>query len=184
MKIEEQVLLNELKNRNYKVYEALFYDYYPSLIRFAEGYVFNRQVCEDIVQSTFIFIWENVNKIEITSSFKAYLYTTIKNKCLNHLRAIHIQDKHNLLYLEATLNSHDTSKIEDPEILKKIDIAISELPEKMANIFKLKYLQGKKNSEVAEILQVSENTVKTQLQRAKFKLRKLLAKSTAVNFIL
>jgi len=184
MRVEEKVLINEIKNRNYKVYEALFYDYYPSLIRFAEGYVFNRQVGEDIVQSTFIYIWENANKIEIQTSLKAYFYTTIKNKCLNHLRSLRIQDKHNILYLEATLNSNDTSKIEDPEILKKINDAINELPEKMADIFKLKYVQGKKNKEVAEILKVSENTVKTQLQRAKAKLRTLLVKSIAVIFIL
>jgi len=53
----------------------------------------------------------------------------------------------------------------------------------MAEIFKSKYLEGKKIAEIAQLHHISENTVKTQLKRAKEKLRKVLIKSTLLNFL-
>lgn len=54
MKVEDKILLGEIKNRNRKVFEALFYEYYPHLIRYAEGFLFDKQACEDIVQGLFV----------------------------------------------------------------------------------------------------------------------------------
>jgi len=58
------------------------------------------------------------------------------------------------------------------------------LPLHMAEIVKLKYLDGKKLKEIAQINQITENTVKTQLLRAKGKLRKILVETTSLNFFL
>jgi RNA polymerase sigma-70 factor (family 1) len=166
-----------------KVYEALFSNYYPQLVRFAEGYIFDKQACEDIVQNLFINFWENAEKINLDSSVKAYFFQSVKNRCLNHLRDLQIHDRHNLLYLEALMNQENYEEIQDPEVIIHINAAISQLPEQMASIFKLKYLECKKIREIAEINQISENTVKTQLQRAKDKLRMILVESTNLKFI-
>lgn len=184
MNIEEKILIKEIRKRNYNVYKTLFAEYYPFLLRYAEGFVFDRQVCEDIVQNIFIHIWENADAIKITSSLKSYFYTSVKNRCLNHLRSLQISDKHKLLYLEAAINSGDPSNWEDSELVDKIKNAIEKLPEKMSEIFKLKYLDGKKNKEISDLLEISENTIKTQLQRAKTKIRELLLQTTSLNFIL
>ena len=183
MQIEDKILFNEIKNRNLKVYEALFSNYYPQLVRFAEGYLFDKQECEDIVQNLFIYFWENAEKIDLDLSVKAYLFQSVKNRCLNYLRDLHIRDRHNLLYLEGLLNLEDYSELQDPEIIIQINAAIAQLPAQMARIVKLKYLDGKKLIEIAQINQISENTVKTQLMRAKGKLRKLLAETTSLNFL-
>ncbi len=182
MLIEDKILFNEIKNRNLKVYEALFSNYYPQLVRFAEGYLFDKQECEDIVQNLFIYFWENADKISLELSVKSYFFHSVKNRCLNHLRDLNIRDRHNLLYLEGLMNLEDYSGLQDPEIIIHINAAISQLPEQMAKIFKLKYLEGKKISEIAQIHQITENTVKTQLLRAKGKLRKLLTETTSLNF--
>ena len=182
MFIEDKILFNEIRNRNIQVYEALFTNYYPPLVRFAESYVFDKQECEDIVQNLFIFFWENVEKITIDSSIKAYFYQSVKNRCLNHLRNLQIHDRHNLLYIEAFLNQNNYEELQDPEIIIQINAALSQLPKRMAEIIKLRFLDGKKIAEIAQISQISENTVKTQLQRAKDKLRKILVESTSLNF--
>ena len=182
MHIEDKILFNEIKNRNLKVYEALFSNYYPHLVRFAEGYLFDKQECEDIVQNLFIYFWENADKISLDHSVKSYFFNSVKNRCLNHLRDLNIRDRHNLLYLEGLLNVEDYSEFQNPEIIIQINAAIEQLPEQMAKIFKLKYLEGKKISEIAQINQITENTVKTQLLRAKDKLRKLLTETTSLNF--
>lgn len=184
MLVEDKILFNEIKNRNLKVYEALFTNYYPQLVRFAEGYIFDKQECEDIVQNLFIYFWENAEKVNLDLSIKSYFYQSVKNRCLNHLRDLQIHDKHNLLYLEAMLNQENYEELQDPEIIVQINAAIAKLPEQMAEIIKLKYLEGKKLMEIARMNQISENTVKTQLQRAKDKLRKILAESSSLKFIL
>ena len=184
MLIEDKILFNEIKNRNLKVYEALFSNYYPGLVRFAEGYLFDKQVCEDIVQNIFVYLWENAEKINFEVSVKAYFFQSVKNGCLNHLRNLQIRDRHNLMYIEALLNREDADGSEDPEIILQIRHAISRLPEQMAGVFNLKYLEGKKLKEIASIKQISENTIKTQLLRAKDKLRKILLETTTVKFIL
>ncbi len=99
MAIEDKIVFSEIKNRNLKVYEALFKDYYPQLVRFAEGYIFDRQACEDIVQTLFVYFWENAETVELEVSVKAYFFQSVKNRCLNHLRDLHIHDRHNLLYM-------------------------------------------------------------------------------------
>lgn len=182
MKIEDKILLSEIKNRNPKVFESLFSEYYPHLTRFAEGYIFDKQVCEDIVQNLFIYFWENTHRLEIQVSLKYYFYQSVKNRCLNYLRDIHVHDKHNILYMEALYNEDDSSEWVDLEIVKKVQEAIAQLPPQMAELFKQKYLFGRKYHEIAKINNISENTVKTQLKRAKGKMRKLLIDSSSVRF--
>lgn len=184
MNIEDKILFNEIKKRNKKVFETLFYEYYPHLTRYAEGFIFEKHACEDIVQSLFVNFWENSERINIETSLKAYFYQSVKNRCLNHLRDLQIHDRHKLLYLEAALNDDDSSDWIDPEISFKIQEAIDKLPPQMAELFKQKYFEGKKYRELAELHDISENTVKTQLQRAKEKLRAILLDSTSLRFFL
>jgi len=183
MHSEDKILLNEIVKRNIKVYEALFFKYYPQLVRFAEGYLFDKQACEDIVQTVFIYFWENTERINITFSLKAYFFEAVKNKCINHLRDIQIHDRHNLLYLEMLMNHENYEELEDSDIMVHINSAIAQLPEQMAKIFKLKYLKNKKIHEIAQISYITENTVKTQLLRAKGKLRILLLENTSISFL-
>jgi DNA-directed RNA polymerase specialized sigma24 family protein len=80
MQIEDKILFNEIKNRNLKVYESLFSNYYPQLVKFAEGYLFDKQECEDIVQNLFVYFWENAEKINLGLSVKAYFFQSVKNR--------------------------------------------------------------------------------------------------------
>lgn len=184
MKVEDKILLGEIRNRNRKVFEALFYEYYPHLTRYAEGFLFDKQACEDIVQNLFIYFWENTNRIDIQLSFKSYFYQSVKNRCMNYLRDIHIRDKCKILYWEALLNEDDSPGWVDLEIIKNVQDAIAMLPPQMAELVKQKYLLGRKCREIAELNNISENTVKTQLKRAKEKMHKMLLDSTALRFFL
>ena len=183
MQIEEKILFKEIQKGNKEVFEALFHEYFPVLSRYAESFIFDRQASEDIVQDLFMCLWVNANQVTIHKSLNAYLYLSIKNRSLNYLRNLHIQDKHNLLYLEAMLNEDHTYNWIGREVIEKIKIAIDQLPPQMASVFKLKYLQGKKQKEIAESMKISKNTVKTQIYRGKEKLRKQLLELTSLNFI-
>ena len=183
MLVEEKILFNEIKNRNRDVYEALFCNYYSKLVRFAEGYLFDKHASEDIVQDLFIHFWENAEKITLDISLKSYFFQSVKNSCLNHIRDLKIHDRHNLLYLQALLNQENYEEVYDPEIIFQISTAIAQLPIQMAEIFKLKFLNDKKIMEIAQMKHISKNTVKTQLQRAKEKIRKTLIESTLLRLL-
>ena len=184
MKIEDKILLDEIRKRNSKVFEMLFRDYYSTLIRYADGFVFDKTVSDDIVQNFFIYLWEKGETLEIKSSLRAYFYQSVRNRCLNYLRDLRVKDKHDLLFLEASLNSDDPSFWQDTELVDQINQALESLPKEMRDIFTMKYLKGAKTKEIASLKKISSNTVKTQLQRAREKLKKRLIETTSINFFL
>lgn len=184
MRAEEKIIVNEIRKGNKQVYEALFAEYYDSLVRFAQSFVFDQQECEDIVQELFVHIWENSSHINITTSVKAYFYQAIRNKCINYIKSIKVKDKNQMMYADAIVNSEEDLEIFDIKLIESVKESIEELPEQMAKVFKLKLVEGKKREEIAEELGVSVNTVKTQLLRAKTKLREMLKERTHLIFIL
>ena len=181
MENSDQLILNELRKKNKHVFEAIFQEYYQPLLRFAERIVFNRDVCEDIIQSVFISLWENANSIQIRESLQAWLYQSVRYKGLVYLRDLNIHDKHKLIYLENMISEMvESEQNNTSELTKKINNAIEKLPYEMKKIFRLKYLEGLEVKEIATYFQISENTVKTQLKRAK---RKLCGQLSRVSFI-
>ena len=184
MNIEEKILLNEIKKQNRDVFERLFEQYYPILVKFSEGYLYDLQACEDIVQSFFITFWTNSEKLNIKTSLKAYFFTSVKNLCLNRIRDLKVQDKNEVLYVESLINSQAENLEIDSDIIELISVAVKSLPKQMAEIFYQKYFEGKQLKEIAKDLDVSDGTVKTQLFRGRSILREKLLKSTNITFLL
>ena len=175
MKLSEKLLVSQIKARNRIAFEIMFKEYYLQLVRLAEGMLFDSKLSEDIVQDLFLSLWNNAKKLSLEKSLKGYLYKSIRNRCLNELKKLHIYDK-NLLQYEGILNSDNLESEDDPkeDLIKKVMVVLELLPEKMKTIVKMKYLHKKKHQEIAESLSITENTVNTQLTRAKKKLRNFL----------
>ncbi|WP_163715673.1 RNA polymerase sigma-70 factor [Mangrovibacterium lignilyticum] len=184
MRIEDRILFNEIKQGNRKVFEALFYEYYPGLVRFAENFVFDSAVCEDLVQTLFLYFWEHAQGMDIQRSLKSYFYQSVRNRCLNYLRDLQVEDKHKLLFVEASLDCDDPDFTKDVDLSREVEEAIESLSEQMRELFLLKYRDGKRTKEIAEQKGISENTVKTHLLRAKEKLRRKLSDNTSLIFFL
>ena len=184
MNFEDQILFNEIKKGNKAVYESLFSEYYKHLVYFANKYLYDQQASEDIVQDLYVYIWDNAKKLDIHTSIKAYFYQSLKNRCINYLKSLKVKDEKNIIYVEAMLDSGDESTFYDPELLERIKQVIDQLPPQMSKIMRMKYIEGLKQAEIAENLNVSVNTVKTQLQRAKNKIREKLFLVTGIMFIL
>lgn len=168
------LILDEIRKKNEKVFKTFFDKHYKELVVYANGYLFDKDSSEDIVQEIFIYIWENAYKLNIETSLKSYLYAMVRNKCLNYLKSIKLTDSFELLDFNINLitehvfnsTTEEDKKIVYHQILKIIDT----LPEKMQQVVKLKFLHNYKYSEIASELDVSVNTVKTQLKRAKLKI--------------
>ena len=177
MKAEDQILFSKIQQGNRPAFQALFDRYYAPLTRFAEQFVASRPVAEDIVQSFFVHFWERADTLHVHTSLKAYCYHAVRNRCLNHLRSLRIEDQHHLLYLEALMREADDEDALDADLRQTLAQIIAALPPKMAEIVHLRYQENKPYQEIATLLNITQNTVKTQLQRAKFKMRQSLAAS-------
>ncbi|MET7030313.1 RNA polymerase sigma-70 factor [Sediminicola luteus] len=169
----------EIQKHNKFVFKKLFESLYEDLVFFANGYLFDVSASEDIVQETFIQLWEKAETITIKNSLKAYLYSMVRNRCLNYLKTIKITDSSNILDFQAIIVSDydlDDYTNEDKEIIYSQILKIIEtLPAKMQTIVKLRFMNNYKYSEIAEEMNVSVNTVKTQLKRAKIKISSLIS---------
>jgi len=173
--INDQIIISELRKGNKDVFQAVFHQYYPMLAGFAHRYIYEEDVCEDLIQDVFATLWEKRNDHEI-GTLKSYLFTAVKNKCLGYLRHLNVRDKHEVFLIEAYFESSGESLIHS-ELVDKIKEVLSEMPDNMRFIFEQKYLNGLTAVEIAEDLDVSTNTINTQLKRAKKKIRMELLKS-------
>ncbi len=173
------LILAEIRKGNQAVFERFFLKNYASLVHYAYGYLFDRQASEDIAQEVFLYVWENANNIHVKKSLKGYVLAMVRNRCLNYLKTVKITDRDNFIELNINLTTEYADILKEEEenirtsyhqVLKIIDI----LPEKMKEIVKLKLIYGYKYSEIAEELNISINTVKTQLKRAKLKITQMV----------
>lgn len=163
------ILLQEIRDGNQEGFQRLFHLYYDSLVIYAEGYLFDRASSEDVVQEVFIYFWENANNITITTSVKGYLYKMVRNRGLNYLKTLKITDDLEILEYADNEFSYDTYDLQEERRRKfnKILLLVEAMPKRMKAIFNLKYRQHYSYSEISNELNISTNTIKTQLKRAK-----------------
>lgn len=162
-------------------FEDIYLSYFSKMKHFATEYVISDEDAENIVQDVFVELWENKEMLNMHMNLIAYLFTTIKNKCLNHMRhkivvqntATKMQEEY-LISLRMNLDSleaFDNKLFSDQDIEKIINRALDSLPEKCRTIFFMSKIEGKKQKEIAQELNISTNTVGTQIGIAYKKLR-------------
>lgn len=112
--------------------------------------------------------WEQRETKEITTSIRAYFYSSVRNACLNQLKHLKIKDKYKQEQeRELTFNSsQDQNDLELSELDQKIHNAINAMPEGRRKIFILSRFDGLKYQEIAEKLNISIKTVENQMGEA------------------
>lgn len=166
-------LIASLKRNEAHALSVLFDNYYEKLYIFAEKFIYDPDKAHDIVQELFVHLWENRATLTITSSLSHYLFTAVRNRCLNYLRSLRIEDLQNQRYLEAHIDSYTLDVVEEQEALEQLKRMIEQLPPQCRTIVELRILKGLKYKEIARQMNVSENVVKVQIHRAYQKLSTL-----------
>jgi RNA polymerase sigma-70 factor (family 1) len=134
----------------------------------------DRPAAEDIVKDTFIKLWLKQQDFGTPQNVKAFLYITVRNACLNYLRHMQVREatQKELTYLGMDReDAHVLNNMIKTEVMHEIYAEIEKFPKKRRYIFKLAYLEGMKNEEIANLLNISISTVKTQKARAILALR-------------
>jgi RNA polymerase sigma-70 factor, ECF subfamily len=175
----EKYIIDSIKSGDKKAYEMLFKGYYSNLCKYARNIVRNEATAEDLVMDIFIKIWESGTELVINTSLPGYLYRCVHNHCLNYLTRKHKQ------FIELNDETIDRlNKIIPPDMLddananmnltvlqSKIEKGIEQLPEACRKIFVMSRTEELSHNEIANRLNISENTVKVQIYRALVKLR-------------
>ena len=164
-----------LKRRDEAALSVLFDTYYEKLYLFAEKYIYDSDKAHDIVQDVFLKIWENAERLELTSSIQHYLFVSVRNGCLNYLKSLQIEDRNNRKYAEAYIESQNVDMVDDEELLARVRQVLDELPEKCREVCLLRFVEGYKYAEIAARLDMNDNTVKAQLHRGMERLKQAFA---------
>lgn len=165
---EEKILISLMKAGNSYAFEKLYFSYSKRLYNFAFNILKCKEDAEGIVQNVFTKIWETRSEINTELSFGGYIFRIAKNMMLNQLKK-KIIEKEYLNYLLAT--PEDTSlpveqEVNFMELSMEIERIINELPEKRSKIFRLSREEGLTYREIAEKMDISVNTVNTQISKS------------------
>ena len=154
--INQEDFIRRLQQREKEAFQELFYSWHRPLCFFASRIIKDQDVAEDLVQDVFVAFWKyDLSAFPNEKTIRTFLYTSVRNGCLNYLRDLEIRAR------------NDRKAVPESEVVTELFEAIDELLERCREIFYMAYLQEKEEKQIAELLRVSVNTVKTQKQRAK-----------------
>lgn len=156
--------------------EKIFNDYYEALCLYAFKLTKDHSLAEDVVQDAFFVLFKNEHIVKLDATdVVSYLYGTVRNMCLNQFRREKVIERYwqKVSYADKVDAKFDMELIYS-EVLTSVYKIIENMPEGCAKVFRLGYLEGLSNKEVAEKLNISTNTVKTQKRRGMIMLRKNL----------
>ncbi|MEM7485989.1 MAG: RNA polymerase sigma-70 factor [Bacteroidota bacterium] len=175
-------LVAQIKKSDQNAFNVLFDCMWEPLFTYAASIIMNTGVAKDLVQDVWVDFWQRKEDLEI-QNIKAYLYKAIRYRCYNHLRDI----KFNKTQIEMANTIGVSSEVEKQQdvidLSERINDAISRLPQKSQEIFRLSRLNDISNKEIAKRFNISQRTVENQISFALRKIRKDLSVLRAVFFI-
>ena len=180
--MEEKELLKMLSSNRNEAYEYLYDNYYTPLVLFADHYVSNQDVAHDLVQEVFIALLDIKTRFDNLLHLKSYLYNSLRNRCLNHLRHEKIKQE----FLQEELYRSDEffeQKAIEEDVYSILVSAIENLSPQNKEVMLLT-LDGLSNAEIAGRLRLSVETVKTYKKSSKKKIVAYLAMKEYPAFLL
>lgn len=167
-----------LRKREKAIFQLLFEYYYRPLCFFGTKIIHDRDAAEDIVQEVFVNFWKHdLTGFPNFKTVKTFLYNSVQNRSLNYLRDLNTRNR-NYQHLELTEDDEEHFIYHQirSEITAEVFAAVEELPDRCREIFKMAYIEEQEEKEIALLLNVSVNTIKTQKLRAKNYLKGRLGK--------
>lgn len=169
-----------------KTFEEHFRKNFKGLCFFALQYLKDHDLAKEIVQESFVSLWEKRDTIDPAGSLKSYLSTTVKNRCINYLRDHKKFDRSLIEFegLDPYNNYMEQDHLVAEELKTKIEEATNELPEKCREVFLKNRHEHMKYQEIADELNISIKTVEAQMSKALKHMREKLAEYITVLLIM
>jgi RNA polymerase sigma-70 factor (family 1) len=150
--------------------------HHKPLLYFATRLVKDSALAEDLVEDSFLKLFEKRNTIQSEDTLKGFLFTTVRNACLDKIKQQKLRSVHNIqyAYLTETIKKTVVEEMIRTETFALILKAIEDLPPATQKVFKLFYLEEKSYDEIAAHLNRADGTIRNQKKQALQMLRKKL----------
>jgi RNA polymerase sigma-70 factor (ECF subfamily) len=158
----DEQIMQRIMDKDPGAFSELYDKNYRKLFLFAKSLVGEAEEARDIVTESFIKLWSQDNSYSHMGHLQVYLYTVIKNSCIDYLRRDKLRTKieNHLSQAETIHENVIERKYQEAELVQMLYERINQLPERMQQVFKLTYLDGYSRTEVAQMLNLSENTIR------------------------
>lgn len=167
------LFVDKIRKGSISAYREMYMDLFPRLSSYANNYLKDVEASDDIVQDVFLKLWENRRDLNIHISIKGFLYKSVKNACLNHIKKQAYNESKiseiQLLQMEAMGDHY----VLQEEVQSKLHKAINKLPEKCKQVMLLT-LSEYSVHEIKDQMSITENTIKTHKKKAYSILRQVL----------
>ncbi|MCT4672023.1 MAG: RNA polymerase sigma-70 factor [Prolixibacteraceae bacterium] len=168
MSEQQNQLFVKVKAGDIHAFQKLFEDYYTSLFYYACKFVDN-EMARDKVHDIFILLWQKKEQIEIQTSVSAYLFRMVRNKCLQEIEKQKVRDRYcqeNLKAEEIQYYNEGFKSIIEQELTQKLNETMLKMPPNCRKVFSMSRIDGLKNKEIAEQLNISIKAVEKQMTKA------------------
>ncbi len=169
-------IIDQVSKGDLKSFEMLFRNHYEMLCTYAVKFVHDPDTAEEIVQELFYTLWEKRSYLKIKTSLKSYLYASVHNRCLKHIRHQTVESNYRDYYYthQSEIETTPEDITQSEELQKIVNNTLDNLPERCGKIFRLNRFEGLKYHEIAERLSISVKTVEANMGKALRLLRRNL----------
>lgn len=176
-KLTDEQLVAQLKKGDEQAFAEIYHRYAGSLAGFAASKLYSLEDARDLLHDMFVKLWEGREQLYITSNLQSYLYAVIRHRIIDKIRKNITREEYASIArsLIATDQQGVDKQLEGKELEQTIEKSLDQLSPRVKEIYKLSRQQGLSNHEIAQRLNLSEQTVKNQLSAALKHLRKSLA---------
>lgn len=165
--------LDGLKNGNQADFHYFYDKYSPSVCYFITREIGDKTDAEDITHDVFVNLWKSRETISSEYHLAMFVYRSARHRCINYRRQKKIDEKYRQKFIKPDTEEDFFAAVIEEEVHRIIIERIERLPEEQKKVIKL-HLEGKTNMEIAEILNISVNTVRTHKARLRKTLRETI----------
>ena len=175
--LSDNELIQLLKKDDNVAFTEIYNRYKESLAGFAGAQLYHLEDAHDILHDIFVKLWEDRHTLDISGNLRSYLFSATRYRIIDRIRRkITRQDYALMLQETKPAQSYGADKvIEAKELQKNIEKALNELPQRVKQIYQLSRDQHQSTLEIAQMLNISEQTVKNQLTTALKHLRQSIS---------
>lgn len=164
----DEKLIRRLKKGDEKAFREIYIKYHGELYTVALKYLRSKDLADDAVHDIFVKLWDNRSKLEESGSLSGFLFTAVKNHVLNmvNTRKRKLKKKIKFSYEKDQEEGKSEKEVSFSEYQKLYSEAVEKLPDARREVFMLRVEEGLTNQEVADYLDISIHTVKSQYYKA------------------
>jgi RNA polymerase sigma-70 factor (ECF subfamily) len=186
----EILLIKRSQKGDINSFEELIKEYKKIAYNIALKMLKNKEDAEDVSQEALIKVYKSINRFNMDSSFKTWLYRIVVNTCLDHVRKNKenpisidqpIRSGHDEFYMDVEDNRPTPQEVLETKLTQKMVMdAVNELEEDFKSIIILRDINDLSYEEIAEVLECNIGTVKSRISRGRQKLKEILEKNMAI----